>query len=125
MFINLSNHPSIMWGEKQRNTAQIWGRIQDIPFPRIDPEFTDDALDKLVEDYAGKIAAYRRPETSEPFVVMVQGEFVFCYRMVTQLKKQGIKVVAAQSRRIVAETLDENGNYVKESHFEFVKFREY
>lgn len=125
MFINLSNHPSNMWGEEQRKAAQNWGDIHDLPFPQIDPAISEDALDHLVEKYFKKILEYRKKVFAAPFIVMVQGEFVFSFRLIIKLKGQGIKVVAAQSRRIVRESMDKSGNYIKESHFQFVGFREY
>lgn len=125
MFINLSNHPSDSWGEEQKNAAQHWGDIYDIPFPQIDPTITENALDNLLEEYFQKILEYRKQASAAPFIVMIQGEFVFSFRLIVKIKEQGIKVVAAQSRRLVRESLDENRNYVKKSCFQFVGFREY
>ena len=34
MFINFSNHPSSMWGEKQKTEAEKYGLIEDLPKPR-------------------------------------------------------------------------------------------
>lgn len=125
MFINLSNHPSDLWGKEQQTAARSWGDIYDIPFPQIDPAISENALDHLVEEYLQQIIEYRKQAPAASFIVMVQGEFVFSFRLIIQLKKLGIRVVAAQSRRIVRESSDESGNYIKESHFQFVGFREY
>jgi len=35
MFINFSNHPSSMWGEKQKTEAEKYGLIEDLPFPAV------------------------------------------------------------------------------------------
>ena len=34
-FINLSNHPSDKWDEKQMEAAKQYGEVMDIPFPSI------------------------------------------------------------------------------------------
>ena len=73
----------------------------------------------MVEEYFNKIQQY------SDVVVMVQGEFVFTYRMIVLLKKQGIRVVAAQSERKSIEFVDVNKNTRRESVFEFIRFMEY
>lgn len=119
MFINLSNHTSAKWSVSQKAAANIFGEIVDIPFPAVSPYITSQELDALVLEYFNKIQEY--PDA----VVMVQGEFVFTYRMIVLLKKQGIRVVAAQSERKSIEFVDENKNTRRESVFEFIRFMEY
>ena len=91
----------------------------DMPFPAVSPHISSEELDKLVEEYFNKIQQY------SDVVVLVQGEFVFTYRMIVLLKKQGIRVVAAQSDRRTIEFVDENKNTRRESVFEFIRFMEY
>jgi hypothetical protein len=119
MFINLSNHTSTKWSTSQKAAASIFGEIVDIPFPAVSPHISSEELDKLVEEYFNKIQQY------SDVVVMVQGEFVFTYRMIVLLKKQGIRVVAAQSERKSIEFVDDNKNTRRESVFEFIRFMEY
>ncbi len=119
MFINLSNHTSTRWSEAQKEAARQYGEIVDIPFPAVSPHISSEELDELVEEYFNKIQQY------SDVVVMVQGEFIFTYRMIVLLKKHGIRVVAAQSDRRTIEFVDENKNTRRESEFEFIKFMEY
>lgn len=90
-----------------------------MPFPAVSPHISSEELDELVEEYFNKIQQY------SDVVVMVQGEFIFTYRMIVLLKKHGICVVAAQSDRRTIEFVDENKNTRRESEFEFIKFMEY
>lgn len=118
-FINLSNHPSKKWNKKQRSQAEAFGQIVDLPFPEIDPYGTSSDIDKLVQRYYEKIAAYEEP------IVMVQGEFLFTFRLVARLKERGIKAVASCSERRTIEYIDDNGFTTRKSEFEFVDFKEY
>lgn len=119
MFLNISNHKSENWSVNQINEAEKYGKIIDIPFPAVNPRESDEYMDDLVDEYYQKVMEY------EKTTVMVQGEFVFTYRLVNQLKQAGIKVVASCSERRVTEEIDENGCTIRRSQFEFVKFREY
>lgn len=119
VFINLSNHSSKKWNEKQKKNAEQFGPIIDLPFPAIDPYGTSLEIDRLVQSYYEKIAAYDNP------VVMVQGEFIFTFRLVTKLKANGIKTVASCSERRTIEYIDDNGFTARKSEFEFVNFKEY
>ena len=76
-------------------------------------------MDKLVSEYLDRILSYDNP------TVMLQGEFVFTFRLVTLLKKAGIKVLAGISDRKSFESVDENGKAIKKSEFVFEGFREY
>lgn len=119
MFLNISNHKSENWSANQTNEAEKYGKIIDIPFPAVNPRESDEYMNDLVDEYYQKVMEYEKP------TVMVQGEFVFTYRLVNQLKQAGIKVVASCSERGVTEEIDENGCTIRRSQFEFVKFREY
>ena len=119
MFINLSNHPSDKWSTLQTEAALLYGQIIDIPFPEIDPMLDEAGIDVLVDEYYGKISKYDHP------VVMLQGEFVFTYRLVSRLKADGLKVMAGCSKREAVETVDEHGTVKRTSTFVFCRFREY
>ena len=93
MFLNISNHKSENWSVNQINEAEKYGKIIDIPFPAVNPRESDEYMDDLVDEYYQKVMEYEKP------TVMVQGEFVFTYRLVNQLKQAGIKVVASCSER--------------------------
>lgn len=118
-FINLSNHPSQKWCQKQLEKAAEFGEIIDLPFPNISPFCSDLEMNRTVDMYLKKIMEYDRP------TVMLQGEYIFTYRLLCRLKQVGIKVVASCNERVTQEYTVENGNTVKKSEFEFIGFREY
>ena len=118
-FINLSNHPSSKWSDKQLAQALCYGEVVDIPFPEIDPHCDSEHIDRLVQEYFERIELYDSP------TVMVQGEFLFTYRMVVKLKENGIKAIASCSNRRTVEYVDSEGRTNKKSKFEFVGFKEY
>ncbi len=118
MFINLSNHNSNTWSNKQLAEAKKYGEIVDMKFPLIDPCLTKKEVEELALSYLKKI------KKLEPTCVMCQGEFCFAYEMINLLKRENIKVVAACSERKTVEKQTENGSE-KTSIFDFVQFREY
>lgn len=119
MFVNVSNHPSELWLDKQKECALCYGDIVDVTFPAIHKDYDSNKYDELVELY------YERIMGLYPDVVMVQGEFVFTYRLVGKLKASGIRVVSARSERVCQEFKDENNVIHKHSIFEFIDFVNY
>ena len=119
MFINLSNHPSAAWDPNQMIAAEKYGKVVDLRFPDVSPESGSREIDLLVDEYLSEIMEYDDP------VVMVQGEFVFTYRMVTALKARGIKAVAATTGRVAEEERRPDGTVIKTSKYKFSQFREY
>ncbi len=118
MFINFSNHPSTGWTESQKQAAEQWGEVIDIPFPSVPGEANETFIEELAEKAVRDILIY------QPDVVMCQGEFTLAYAVIWRLKAQGIKTVAACSERRVEEIF-KDGKYEKKATFEFIKFREY
>jgi len=127
-FINISNHPSNRWNEKQKEAAESMNFkkkrfILDIPFPNVNP--TSDNIDiGILAQEVFEIITERTclsfEETIQNCIFLVQGEFSLTFRIVTHiLKKGGTCVTAASERKVIEE-----GNK-KTSIFEFVKFREY
>ena len=112
-FINHTNHPSSRWEEGQRQAAEAYGTVVDLPFPRIP------AVHRLAEENAQEILARK------PMAVLVQGEFTYTFALVCLLKAAGIAVLSACSERLVRERTDENGEIVRESRFVFRRFRAY
>ena len=55
MFVNFTNHPSEVWGEKQTYEARKFGEIIDIPFPEVDPYADENMIEKLSEEYLQKM----------------------------------------------------------------------
>ncbi len=115
ILINLSNHPSSGWSDAQKKTAEeAFGRIQDMPFPNIEPSLCSEDLDKIVQEYLNEIIR------KKPLAVHIAGEAVFVFRMVSKLKEHNIKCISSTTRREVIEDGD-----TKMSVFKFVRFREY
>ncbi len=119
MFINLSNHPMNLWSEEQKSAALKYGEIIDMKFPDIPADYTEQEIDRLSDKYLDDIMKLN------PNRVMCQGEFSFVYCLVSKLKKAGIKVVAACSKRDVEDVKNEDGVSKKQVIFRFVRFREY
>jgi len=118
-FVNISNHNSKDWGDKQTCAAGLYGEIVDIPFPYINPRSNSEDIDRLVDYYFEKVMNYA------PAAVMLQGEFVFTFRLVNRLKAVEINVLASSTERKVTEELMPDGTVRRSSFFEFIAFREY
>lgn len=119
MLINHSNHKSINWSEKQKKAALEYGQIIDKQFPIIQPEWNEEEVEQLAYNNAKEIIAMK------PNAVMCQGEYLYTFMLVNYLKENGIIVLAACSKRITVETTDADNKTMRESQFEFVRFRRY
>ena len=115
MLINLSNHPSTKWSEKQlAATTSAYGTVTDIPFPHINPSAALDEVSMLVDDYICKI------KLMPPASVLIAGELTFTHLFLRRCEEIGILCVAATSDRLVEEI---DGK--KMVTFDFVQFRPY
>ena len=115
MLLNLTNHPSKQWSEKQYSHAfELYDEIEDLPFPQISPALDSASLDYLVDEYEQKIRLIN------PTVVHLMGEMTFTFRLVQKLKLIGILCVASTTARITEQIGD-----TKSSRFEFIQFRAY
>ena len=119
MLLNITNHPSHKWSSKQIIASQVYGEIVDLPFPSISPYLESKEIDEIVEEYLKKVKTYDQP------VVLLQGEFIFTYRLIQRLKEKGYKVIAARSDRRTVEFTDKHGYTDRRSEFEFVDYLEY
>lgn len=113
-FVNFSNHPSEKWCDEQRKAAEEYGEITDIPFPDVSPEADESEIGVLASGFVERILKL------SPEAVMVQGEFTLAFAVVEMLRANGIKCLAACSKRLVQEHGDE-----RTIRFEFVRYREY
>lgn len=118
MLINLSNHPSTLWSNKQLLAAKGYGKIQDIPFPIVNPEDSNEDILNLANHYAKEIISYTN---NAKITVHIMGEMTFTYKLVSQLKAQGIVCIASTTDRDAEIAFDGK----KISDFHFVRFREY
>ena len=117
-FVNLSNHPSSEWGEKQLQAAQEYGTLVDLPFPVVPEDADRDEVESLAEQYVQKVQTLSNPQDA---TIHVMGEMTFTFVLVTALKSLGYRCVASTTRRIVE--YDAEG--VKKVKFDFCRFREY
>lgn len=118
LFINLSNHPSSDWDEKQLTAAREYGEIVDMVFPAISPEAKTEDIDNLAREIAQEIIEKARTSN---VTVHIMGEMTFTFVLVKILGASGIRCVAATTTR---NTVD-NPDGTKTSKFQFVQFREY
>ena len=119
MFINLTNHPSDQWSNEQRDAADKYGSILDIPFPNVSPESTEEDIARLAETYTEKILRMN------PDAVLCQGEICLAFAIAERLRAHHIPVLAACSERITEETAQADGSTYKVSRFVFRRFRQY
>lgn len=116
MLLNISNHPSTLWPEKQVQMAnRQFGEIKDLSFPQIDPEADEALVGDLAGEYLDRIL------TLKPKAVHLMGELTFTFELVQRLKNHGISVLASTTHRI-SDVLPDG---TKISKFEFVRFRQY
>lgn len=119
-FINLTNHPSVLWSDEQLDAAGQYGHIVDMPFPAVDPAADSAEITLLADSCIEKIRTFEEP------TVLVQGEFTLVFNIVTKLKAEGIRTLAACSERQVVESKSEDGTSTRKSViFRFRRFREY
>lgn len=119
MLINLSNHPTAEWSEKQLQQATIkYGEVVDISFPAVPPEAGTDEVRQLAFDTVNDICT---KYTNQSFAVHIMGELTFVYIAVQEFQRRGIECIASTSLRKVS--FSANGEKV--SQFHFVRFREY
>ena len=125
MLINLTNHPSASWSEKQLAAAhEQYGEIKDIPFPDIDPTLGKQEVFDMAADYFLKISHIHAdlPEAEkENFAIHVQGEHTFVHNLIEHVEILNFTCVASTTRRIKKDL----GNGQSHQQFEFVRFREY
>lgn len=110
---------SVTWSIEQEQAAFKYGPIIDMHFPNVDPNASEYEILELADEY------YERVMALSPDCVMCSGEFTLSYALISRFLKNGVKVVAACSERVVNEKTDKNGCAHKETIFKFVKFREF
>ena len=121
MLINLSNHPSEKWSDKQLAAAKKqFGEIEDWPFPQIDPNGTLEEVREIVTGYVDKCIKLKQ-DTDATITVHIMGEMNFVYYFVRCMEGHGIPCVASTSERTVIE----EGDGKKTVVFNFRQFRSY
>ena len=116
--INISNHPSTTWTKEQlEHLTELFGPVEDIPFPNIHPSMTSDEVWDMANEMYYRIAHLGYQVTAH-----VMGEMVFTHALVNLLTKVGILCIASVTER-VASIDPETG--VKTSVFKFQGYRAY
>lgn len=116
MLLNFTNHPASQWSDSQLEFAkEVYGSVEDLAFPHVDPNLNEAALDKLTDEYLVVIRK-RNPQK-----VHIMGELTFCMSMIKKLQQAGIPCIASTTERIT-EVLPDGS---KVSQFKFVRFRAY
>ena len=119
ILINLTNHPSEHWDDRQRIAAMKYGKIIDIPFPDVDPNGDEEYIGQLSKEYYAKVMEYAK---LCHVTVHLMGEFSFTFALLKLLQRDGVDCIVSTTRRIVSEVPEESK---KEVTFEFVRFRRY
>lgn len=120
-FINVTNHDSKNWSDKQTDVATNYGKIIDMGFPAVDPDDSSSRIRAAAINIVKNIIN----QYGFDFVALVQGEMTFTYALVNEFKRNGITCLAATSKRKSVEKTQPDGTTTKISVFEFVQFREY
>lgn len=118
IFINFSNHPSQKWSEEQKEAAQKYGEIVDIPFPQINPEMASTEVQHWANYWVRNIIS--KYDINTCIYIHIMGEMNFVFSFVNIAKAHGIPCFAATTERIVEEK-----DSVKISKFQFIQFRQY
>lgn len=119
MLINLTNHPSSRWSDKQKAAAEVYGEIVDMPFPVIDEAGDEKYIATLADEYLNKIVNL---SDTQSVVVHLMGEQTFSYALIKRLRERGITCVASTTKRIVKEEVPGKKSEVI---FQFERFRAY
>lgn len=114
VFVNLTNHPSKAWDRAQIDAAEKYGQIVDLPFPKVASDKDEEYIKALSDKCVEKVMELN------PAAVLCQGEFTLVYRIVSELRRRDVTVLAACSERRVVEKGNE-----KVSVFCFDRFREF
>jgi hypothetical protein len=93
--------------------------VTDLTFPDVDPTLDEPAVRKLGSTLLQQI------EALQPAAVLLQGEPILSFYLVSELERKGIPCYAASTERKTTETTDPDGVDRKVSVFEFVRFRRY
>lgn len=119
IFLNLTNHPSFLWNDKQREAARVYGEIMDMSFPAIDETDDETYISTLADEYLQKILDLAKENN---VTVHLMGELNFTFALLKRLQEHGIMCVASTSKRIVKE---EEAGRKGEVIFQFERFRRY
>lgn len=121
MFINISNHPSTGWGEKQWESAKEYGKVVDLAFPNVNPEAGEKEVCDMAQELLGGVYELQWHYDEPCGMIHLVGEPTLTFAAVNLLQSRGFRVCTSTTKRISVENAD--GSITK--RFEFVRFREY
>lgn len=123
MLLNLSNHRLAKWSPEQHQAAErLYGSVQDVSFPAIDPNASFDDVARLAQESVQKcLALLHRSSQDACNAIHIMGEFTFTYLFVKEMERHNIACVASTTERIVTDHPDGS----KTTTFKFVQFRGY
>lgn len=122
MLLNLSNHSSSKWQPEQIRVARVtYGAIVDMQFPNIPPDWDEQQVKKLVEEYVNKCVQIINQTEDKVNAIHIMGELTFCYAFVKLMECCPFHCIASTTERVV--TVNEKGEKV--SAFNFCKFRNF
>ena len=128
IFINLSNHPSNTWSDKQKSTVKEkynTETIIDISFPDINPEWNLDKVRTLVHSYKDEIINHFH-DKNDWIILHVMGEMSFTHALVNMMSAYKVTCICSTTKRKVITEYDKLGFEAgKQVTFEFCKFRDY
>jgi len=127
--VNLSNHPSVKWEEKQVNAVKEYATLitalqttsqikeivlTDLPHPQIPSSEDENFVDKLAEEYIQKL------QEMSANVVFLAGELSFVSSILRWAftRKPNVHIITSTTERIVEEK-----DGVKISKFQFGRIR--
>ncbi|MDW8303001.1 MAG: hypothetical protein RML38_11115, partial [Bacteroidia bacterium] len=115
--LNFTNHKFEGWTDKQKEAAiRQFGKVIDLEFPNIPPEYTEKQVQNLVQEYKERILN----EYPGCAAIHVMGEFTFTYHFVEQMKDIIPCYASTTERRV--ELLPDGS---RKLYFDFVQFRKY
>lgn len=129
ILINISNHPSSKWSEKQK---EGWDEIIDIPFPNVPPQNDTAQVVNSVLDFVGKevtptVLGLQSKYAGEDYdySFFIAGEQTFTLYLIMSIKNYCgfVNLAIPTTERKVVEK-QEGDKTLKESVFEFVRWRE-
>lgn len=120
MFLNITNHPVSEWPQKQIDFVhEKYGEIVEIPYPQINPTWTNEDIRRAVTELADQI------DEMHPSAILVMGEFSLIFQMIDCLLQRGHKVLTACSVRNTVVKSNPDGTRTKIAKYDFQCFREY
>lgn len=119
MLLNISNHSSKNWKPEQNKAAEQYGRVIDIPYPDLKPEWDCQKIVVCARD-CFDLCKEMIGQEKELSAVHLTGEPVFCSVLSQLLMREEYKCITSTSER---KAMVKNG--IKISYYKFVCFRNY